>query len=388
MGANDSLAVEAARMVAGLEKHLQIRNTVLTLDRINEPRIPAAVDWLRAFINPNGSWGCNSSTATCMCALGLTMWKQPGPDPQVEASCRWLLESSRDGAWETPWETAVALRTLERAGYGNHPISILGKKKVLALNPAEADLKPHHRAQILNLITELGAHDLSDPWIARCDADLPRTKNSPYIMGQIVHSLLSANNSSVNCDTALRQLKDFLLAGPPEAATFLPYLVTLQALACSGTEYQETVGVALDYIFTDAHRADGSWYHDPWYTGWAVCALHDVHAVRRLVIDAPVFAKEFRLIRDRLQELEKEDLARQRSELRSRRRVAIYAALVILFVTLGAVVLIEWQGNNPVFSSGLIVTVILGLLGVSWRGLWPLLRRRRASTISEMGDAG
>jgi hypothetical protein len=374
MDANDPIALQAAEVVTGLEQHLLMRNTVLALDRINEPRIPAAVDWLRSVINPNGSWGSNSSTATCICALGLTLWKQPGPDPQVEASCGWLLESSRDGSWETPWETAVALRALERAGLGNHQTAILGKQKLLALNPSEAELKPHHRAQVLNLITELRAYDIREAWISKCDADLPQV-DSPYIVGQIVHALLSANNLSANCDAALKQLRDFSLSGPPEAATFLPYVVALQALASSGAEYEETVGIALDHIFTDAHRTDGSWYHDSWYTGWAVCALHDVHAVRRLVIDAPVFGKEFRQVHERLQELNSLELARHKSELGLRRRVAIYATLMVILVALGTVVLIDWQQDNPIFSSGLIVTIILGMLGLFWRVLWPLLRR-------------
>ncbi len=372
MGTPDSVAQKAALIVADLESHLLTRHTVLRLDRVNEPRISAAVDWLRSVMNPNGSWGSESSTATCICALALTLWKEPGRDKHVTTSAHWLLQSSRDGAWETPWESAVAIRALERAGLGNHPIVIRGKERLLSINPAEADLKPHHRAQILNLITELRAYDLGESWVARCDADLTRS-NSPYVMGQIVHALLSANSRSNNCDVALKTLQDFTLSGPPEAATFLPYIASLQALSCSGGKYEETAGIALDHIFTDAHRKDGSWYHDPWYTGWAICVLHEVQAVRRLVIDAPAFAREFQVVHNRIAELSTIEIQHKKTDLRSRRQVAACVAVLVLLAGAGAAILIDWQANNPIFSSGLIITVILGMVGLFWRVLWALL---------------
>lgn len=358
-------------IVAELEQRLFAKHSVMTLDRVKEPRLWAAVEWIRTMACPEGYWGYASATATCLCSLALALWRDPASDKVLRSACGWLLQTSRSGTWETPWDSAIALRAIELAGHGNHETALLGKETALNLVHQGVPLKPHHAAQSLNLAT-LVKHESRGAWTARC-REMLHADTNPYVQGQVIHALINGGAYDESLDGPLQMLSTFVQAELPSASTFLSYVVALQALAASH-EHEKVVSLALDNIFTDAYRTDGSWYHEPWYTAWALCALHEVKAVRRLVIFSPDLNREFDSAKKQLDDLIHEEEKSVVAEVARRRKVSLFSGLAVILVAGLCTAVVFWQESNPLFSSGLITGTLLLLLGVVWGVLWPLLR--------------
>lgn len=359
--------------VARLRVDLNGHHQVVDLSERGEQRIGAAIDWLISVRHPDGYWGYRSPAVTANCTLAIALWRPVQATELLRPSAMWLLDQAHEGAWETVWDSGAAVAAVHRAGLGRLPAARRAAEHLMSIDPSEATGRPHHAAQVL------GAAQVCDwnpakkgRWVEQMAGDLnPRA--GAYVLGQAVFALLEASRPVADFVDELDELARYLAETPPSTAAFLDRAVALRALAEAGS-HPDVVDRTIDEFFGSAYRRDGSWYHDPWYTSWGLLALHEASAVRRVVVEQPRLNDYLVRLDDAVALVR--DRERRQAEADLRENLVLVGASVLLTVALigAGLAVFALPDTNRLFSSGLAVTLLLGVVAVAWRLLWPALR--------------
>jgi hypothetical protein len=367
-GFSETVDAALQRLGDGLSSHLQVVD--LTRD---EPRVQDAVSWLLNVRHGEGYWGHRSPAITATCCLAIAEWRPPDAEHVLGLSAEWLLEQADDGRWETLWDSAVALHAVLAAGRSDDPRTRSALEHLRRSEPRLATGRPHHAAQVLALAQSARwPSQLHRRWTAQVRRELP-TRRDPYVAGQAVHALLATGTTPDDLSVELDALAEYLRSTPLSTAAFLDHAAALRALAASGG-HEAVVDETIDEMFGSAWRRDGSWYHDPWYTAWALLALHEVRAVRRVVVEQPRFNAYMADAAAMVEVLRDDEQRATRREHRDRLRIVGWIlALEAGVVGLGYAAFVL-PDSSRLFSSGLGVTSVLAVLTAGLRGLWPLLR--------------
>jgi hypothetical protein len=345
---------------------------VVDLSEHGEQRIRSAIEWLLAVRHPDGYWGYRSPAVTATCTQAIALWRPVEAEALLRPSAEWLLSQAHGGAWETTWDSGAALAAVCAAGLNRDPRAQEAMTALARLAPAAVEGCPHHGAQVLNaaLLCEWPPPRLqrwADSLIQELD---PRF--GPYVLGQATYGLLSVGRPVADLHDTLDHLAEYLTDTPPSTAAFLDHTSALRALARAGT-HPEVVDRSIDNMFSGAHRRDGSWYHEPWYTAWALLALNEANSVRRVVVEQP-------RLDDYLARADQavgtvRDLEANAARAQQRSRFVVMTGTVLLVVGIASVLLAVFAlpDTNRLFSSGLAVSLVLGVIAVAWRLLWPAL---------------
>lgn len=357
-----------------LRVDLNGHHQVVDLSERGEQRIRAAIDWLISIRHPDGYWGFRSPAVTATCSLAIALWRPVEATDLLRPSALWLLDQADEGAWETVWDSGASIAAICAAGLGAEPAARRAIDRLAAVDPASTTNRSHHGAQVL------GAAQIcdwlpskKDRWAERVGQDLD-PKAGAYVLGQAVYGLLAASRPVADFTDELDHLARYLAETPPSTAAFLDRAAALRALARAGT-HPEAVDRTIDEFFESAYRRDGSWYHEPWYTGWGLLALHEASAVRRVVVEQP-------RLNDYLARIENvvgrvRDIERQRAEHDRHERLVVMAASVLLTAGLvgAALAVFALPDSNRLASSGLAMSLVLTVVAVAWGLLWPALRQ-------------
>jgi hypothetical protein len=363
--------------VARLHVDLDGHHQVVDLSERGEQRITAAIDWLISVRHPDGYWGYRSPAVTSTCTLAIGLWRPVEATELLRPSADWLLDQAHEGAWETVWDSGTAVAAVHLAGLGRQSGAKQAAEHLLSLDPSEATGRPHHAAQVLAAAELCDWHPAKkDRWVDRLVQDL-NPKAGAYVLGQAVYALLGASRPVADFADELDELARYLTDTPPSTAAFLDRAAALRALARAGT-HADIVDRTIDEFFGSAYRRDGSWYHDPWYTGWGLLALHEASAVRRVVIEQPRLDDYLARLDNLVTRVRDIEAGQANVERRERLVIMAASALLVLGLVGAALAVFELPDTNRLFSSGLAVSLLLTVVAVAWHLLWPALRGNNA----------
>jgi hypothetical protein len=363
-------------MVAGVLHQLRVNldghHHVVHLSEQGEQRVRAAIDWLLSVQSDDGYWGYRSPAVTAACSVAIALWRPTEAESLLRDAADWLLTYTDDGAWETLWDSAVAVDAVVRAGLGDDARARQAIRRLEGEAP-QACTRPHHGAQVLAAAEALDwAPAKRERWSTQVEEHLDLDAGA-YVVGQAVYGLLSAGRPVGDLREPLDHLADYLMRTPLSSAALLDHAAALRALARAGT-HADVVDRTIDDFFGPAYRRDGSWYHEPWWTAWALLALYEANAVRRVVVEQP-------RMDDYLAHAEKvvpaiADAERHRAVDAHMARLKVFLATLMLVVGLFASVVVTFlvPDGNPFVASGLGVTMAAAAVAAAWRFLWPLLR--------------
>lgn len=353
-----------------LDEHLQ----VVDLSEGGEHRIGAAVDWLVAVQDPEGFWGYRSPAVTATCCVAIATWRPTRAEALLGRAADWLLDQAVDGRWETVWDSAAAVTAITLAGGLRNDRVQRAVDRLRSLDPGASAGRPHHCAQVLGAAAVLGwsAAD-KEPWVDCMTTDLD-ARSGCYVIGQAAFGLLLAGRPTSDVAEVLDHLAAYLTETPLSSAALLDHTAALRALAAAGT-HTDVVDRSIDELFGSAFRRDGSWYHDPWYTAWALLALHEASSVRRVVVEQPRLNDYLAHAERSVVTVRRIELRRGHQEHRARRQVLLATLLIEAGLIGIATAVLLLPESNRLFSSGLALTSVLWVVTVGWQLLWPLLRR-------------
>lgn len=352
-----------------LDRHLQ----AVALAEGDDSRIDDAVAWLLQTRASEGYWGYRSPAVTSLCLLAIAKWRPGLPSLQLLSTRQWLIDQSSGWMWETLWDTAVALTALHRSDLLTPVEARAATTRLTQVNLDECLPPAHHCAQVLQFLTATGADNSTRlTWVEATRTALS-DNSGPYVTGQAIQALLMCGEEPDPMSIQLSKLEEHVNLTPLSTSSFLDHAAALGALSLDprrGT----TTAFAVDLLFGSAHRRDGSWYHEPWYTAWALLALHDVRHVQRYIVEQPRMVDYLAPLKKLPGELASVENASAIMEVRQRWRVAGYLVLLQIAVAglLGSIFFLS-EGNRWV-SSGVLVTSLSAGFAIAWRGLWPLLK--------------
>lgn len=376
MTASRSAEAVVRSAVAQLRSDLDGHHQVVDLSERGERRITRAIDWLISVRHGEGYWGYRSPAVTATCTLAIALWRPAEAEVLLGPNAQWLLTQADDGRWETVWDSGAAVAAIYAAGVGTDPRSRAAMQRLASQQPEESTGRPHHCAQVL-AASMFGdwVPTMQDPWVDRIVEDLD-TRVGCYVLGQAVFGLLSAGRPPSEMTDVLGHLADHLHRIPWSTATFLDHAASLRALARAET-HTDVVERAVDGLFGSAYRRDGSWYHDPWYTAWALLALHETSSVRRVVIEQPCLDDYLARAERSIDAVRKIEQHRDITEWRARVWVMVGTVLLVSGLTGTGLAVFALPESSRLFSSGLAFSSVLAVIAVAWRLLWPLLRHRK-----------
>jgi hypothetical protein len=344
-----------------LRGELSRRQQTFELDEGSDPRITQGLNWLLDNQDGDGFWGYASPGGTALCVLALGYWRPTPGSAEMTAATKWLCSSAVEGIWETPWDTAVAVRAIHLAGTeANNKVFQDASRQLLDLSPGHREVadRPHHGAQVLNTLADIGA-DLSyrNDWSDALTESISRDELGTSVRAQIAHALMrSGNVPPEKLSESIELLAGYLSRATLSNATFLEQAHALQALAVAKT-HNDLVADNLDKIFVNQRR-NGSWYHDPFLTAWALLALFEAKTVTRVVMELPAFNKHVEQARGQVR------------ELAGRERFNAAAA-----VTFGAAgVTLIWIAVSLSAVTSLVITVLLAVLGAAYAVVRRIMR--------------
>jgi hypothetical protein len=356
------------RLRVDLDGHHQ----VVDLSERGEQRIRSAIEWLLAVRHPDGYWGYRSPAVTATCALAVALWRPVEAEALLRPSAEWLLSQAQGGTWETTWDSGAAVAAVCSAGMTRDPRAQEAMTALAQLPPEATEGRPHHGAQLL------GAALLCDwppakkqRWADSLMRELD-PKFGPYVLGQTAYGLLSVGRPVADLQPTLDHLADYLTNTPTSTAAFLGHTAALRALARAGT-HPDVVDRTIDNMFSAAHRRDGSWYHEPWYTAWALLALHEASSVRRVVVEQPRLDDYLARADQVIHTVRNLEANATEAERRARLTVMASTVLLVTGIASAALAVFALPDTNRLFSSGLAVSLLLGVVAVAWRLLWPAL---------------
>jgi hypothetical protein len=343
----------------------EAHHRTLELSEETEPRVTRSLDWLLATRNPEGDWGYGSPGGTALCCLALHTWRPVAASYSLPGTVDWLTHQSDEGSWETTWDTAISARAIYLLDPRRSRILRKARECLLAYDPgADWRANPHHAAQILSALAVFGESTRHlDPWSDMLRELLNqedyRMTLEPSVQGQVLHALVVYGDcapSSVS--KTVDSLALYLDSSRMSNAGFLDHVHALQGLAATKSHH-DVVGKTLDTLFSDAYRPDGSWYHEPFMTAWALLALKEAHAVERVMLELPALNSYVeRCIRS------VRDLALQERKDR-RLSVSVGFALGASLTTLVAIEVL--YGGESRLITGLVITVLTAIFFSSFR---------------------
>lgn len=287
-------------------------------------------------------------------------------DGELLDSANWLASRARNGRWQTPWYSAVAVQALLVAGYQGPELDH-GRDYLEALDPSDAHEwtgKVHHAAQILTALEML---DPSHPRLAEWADCITRQLDGavePYVCGQAVHALLMSTTRSASDLSVVPSLEEYLERTPLSKASFLGYTPALLALAIAKAGDDPLVSEKAVELFAKIEGV--SWYRDAEMTAWALITLHEVSSLVQVVIDKRSFNEAFAAAHEEHKSIP----ARERKE---RQRAALYAVLLVLQV-LGLLAVIVFNPTDSRLLDALLSLLIIGPIAKVWKELWQTLR--------------
>lgn len=350
-------------VLGGLGDSLAAYHETLDIGEASEPRVSQALDWLVANRADEGYWGYRSTAVTALSAVAIAAWRPSEAGEVLAPTAEWLCTQADDGAWETPWDSAVALVAVYLSGFEGEPAARRASERMLAVDPSEDWRgRVHHAAQVLNAHAVLGAsQDRRDSW-SDALARLVSIDDGPYVCGQAIHALLvNGRRNPADFREEIEMLGSFLDRTPLSTSAFLDHAAALQALAAT-EEHSDVVGRTLDKMFAASFRRDGSWYHEPWYTAWALLALREAEGVRRIIVEAPAFNRTIRQAEEAVDAIETAEKDAHQTEVRQRRITALLGFAVA--ADLGALVTVGvlWSDTDSLLVSGVLVSMLLSAL--------------------------
>jgi hypothetical protein len=356
------------RLRVDLDGHHQ----VVDLSERGEQRIRSAIEWLLAVRHQDGYWGYRSPAVTATCCQAIALWRPVEAEALLRPTAEWLLSQAHGGTWETTWDSGAVLAAVCSAGLSRDPRAQEAAAALARLAPDDTAGQPHHGAQVLSaaLLCDWPPAK-KQRWADGLLQDLD-PRHGPYVLGQAAYGLLSVGRPVGDMQDTLDRLAEYLTDTPPSTAAFLDHTAALRALARAGT-HPDVVDRTIDKMFGAAHRRDGSWYHEPWYTAWALLALHEASSVRRVVVEQPRL-DDYLAHADQVVNVVR-DLETTATEAERRARLVVMTSTVLLVVGIASALLTVFAlpDTNRLFSSGLAVSLLLGVVAVAWRLLWPAL---------------
>lgn len=364
-------AVRAAidRFTSSIEHH----RLLVDLTRGDDPRTSDAVRWLLAVRHVDGYWGYRSPAITATSAIAVSAWNAADAHLTLRSSAEWLQDQAVDGCWETWWDTGAALQALAALGFVHTAVSQRAMDRTIGVDPVELKVGAHHMAQVLEALRAGGIdRPHRDRWAEAIIASLD-VQAGPYVVGQAVFALLSHGIPLEEVSSQIEGLVQYLRTTPLSTSALLDHAAALRAVA-AGRAFPDVVDETVDALFSSAYRSDGSWYHDPWYTDWALLALREATGVRRFVVEQPAMHSYLADLRTVPLQVVKAGQVHGRQEYRNRWNL-LGAALLVQAALAGLIAaLTVLPEDNRLFSSGLAITCVISLLALGWRVLWPLLR--------------
>jgi hypothetical protein len=366
-------------IVRELEVSLAAHHETVAMDEHAEPRVSQAIEWLKASCAAEGYWGHRSVAVTALAVVAIGSWR-PGEAHRLLADASsWLCTQATDGAWETPWDSAVALQAIIVAGRERDPVARRALERINTLRPAdEWGGRLHHAAQVLAGLALSGASsEVLEEWSDMLARRISLA-DGPYVCGQVVHALLvSGRRAPDDLGPAIAMLCTYLEQTPLSTSAFLDCAAALRALAVTG-RHDDAVGMTLDKMFGACFRRDGSWYHEPWYTSWGLLALREAGGIRRVIIEAPAFRSAIRAAEAQVAELAAEWRGAERDAARERRASALLGALVGGNVAALVALSVIWADSDSLLVGGVGVTVLVSTL----TALLTELRQRTARAVT------
>jgi hypothetical protein len=166
----------------------------------------------------------------------------------------------------------------------------------------------------------------------------------------------SGNVPPEKLSESIELLAGYLSGATLSNATFLEQAHALQALAVAKT-HNDLVADNLDKIFVNQRR-NGSWYHDPFLTAWALLALFEAKTVTRVVMELPAFNKHVEQARGQVRELA------GRERFNAAAAVALGAAGVTLI----------WIAVSLSAVTSLVITGLLAVVGAAYAVVRRIMR--------------
>jgi hypothetical protein len=335
---------------------------IMPLSEEGEPRVSLAIQWLLAVRDEEGFWGYQSAGDTALCALAIESWLGLVPTlEQLESTIAWLARAWEDGLVETAWDTGVAGRILYLLGTRRLKTIREVQEQLTAFNPEDDwSGNPHHAAEVLNALAVMEADfELREAWATKLTTLIQTEEYTVSVLGQVVYALLvNGDRSPDSLEDSISKLAHYLENTRMSNAEFLTHVHALRALAATA-QYRDVVGLSLDKIFSDAYRQDGSWYHAPGMTAWALLALREAKAVRRVIIELPTFNV---LVERTYHEVE----ALQTQERTERRRtIGVGAALGFSVAVLGGLGI--FYAGDSLLITGIVVTALFTVIISSFK---------------------
>jgi hypothetical protein len=347
------------------QKLLKREHIVETRNRVE---IKSTVEWLVRHRRPGGYWGDEDLGATALAAIALAGWRvpidvggirvKPGdanyPELDLTSTFRWLAEQATpDGAYPTPWYSAVVLQSFAAADLLNFPAAQKTLAHLRGLDPLDDQRwaqDTHHAAKILESLILAGEpRPLLDIWSQTVKRNI-KVSAGAYVCGQALHSLLLLEGAvSADVEFVIEYLASYLKATKLTLPSFLDSLPALQALAMLSSTRPELRELVLDKgreLFSK-HTLRNAWYSSAWYTAQALVVLHGVDADRQIIIE--------RIVLDDAFATAKRDLPKK-----LRRAVRQTCLLTALFMGL-VFTLIEFIEYG--LLSNTLVSLVLGLVG-------------------------
>jgi hypothetical protein len=336
---------------------------------LDDPRISGALAWLKDCRLAEGYWGSKNVAVTSLSALAIAGWRRNAPKG-LRKTVAWLNEAQDyDGSWKSVWDTAVTFQALLEAQQAREAAAQRAFQFLVDLTP---DRNPgwsdslHFPAQVLIALDRAGVErDALHPWRDFILEHLG-TKHGWYVRGQAIYALASTHTADTDqIDDQVTELEKYLEHGAISEPEFLQWTPTLQALSVtSGNKelIQEKAGVLLSEV-----REDGSWYTEPRHTAWALLALNTVKVATEIAVDYASFAAYIRAAKSELDEARKVEIA-------NRRRAGGAGALAAAALAGLIALVVLWNDAQSILISGIALTVLLSVLGVSARTLWRIIR--------------
>lgn len=263
-----------------------------------DSRIARAVEWLISVQRDNGAWGNDNVACTSTVMLAL--------DQILASSTGWALEEETrravsrgeqflvdayavNGYENTVWDTALAVRALNRAGTAPRDFVNARIAWLLGVEPRKLNAGPHHLAQRTLALAECAAQTSH---IERSAADTARAvaagqyNYSPYVLAQCLQAVKYAKEEidTTSLEAALlRFLEDTHL----DSANFVNICSALDAFRdLLNPANEKRIRLSVASLFGETcFRDNGTWYRDETSTAWALIAL--TRFSKEVVIRAP-----------------------------------------------------------------------------------------------------
>ncbi|GAB86828.1 hypothetical protein GORBP_081_01110 [Gordonia rubripertincta NBRC 101908] len=341
-----------------VRKELSSYIVEIPVDEQSDPRVQQSMEWLISSQLPSGGFGNNSPAYTAMAVKTIRQWRPAWRQSDgFERAALHIVSSASGGRLETVWDTAIAVSALEGSAAA-HPFVAAATNYLTQIGPS-TQLKPHHAAQlVITLVSAQPGCSTIPSWIAmlRTQRVHPAT---PYGLGQVSAALANASDASVELRRQCDELSDWLGSVEITKANFVEYCSALIGLSGSShPAHAARVSACIDDLFNDGRRLDGSWYHDPWETSWALAALRLASARKTVsmpVHDLALVLEDTESLADLLQEEYDQQIARLGSKYFWRVLAYSQAVLVLIGLAIYGIFLSSDSGWYIGFVSLLLV---------------------------------